>query len=323
MVGSNFNCTIDVTWSIKLVRRELDKASTVIMLNILRRRFLGGSSPKKSFKDTSRPWTHGIRSCEMLHKKRGAVSCHDLCGHMVEEYHRSMHNSNTKLRGSSRWTIPWWKISEWPEIRKILFHGNSQLVISNSNLTNNLLVPVRSPGNKANTAVGSDKLINPSKRRDLPSGGICSGKNWNIPGEWSNDQNLERCSWLLKIELLNASSFKLGMSSYQEGQLLCGHPRPNRRDSGELELELELALSKVLTNYPVRTASEGHAVQGHRPSTVDNFLFIVVVVCSLSLMSAILSWKLSISEKHRTVQLCTEAPKNDTLEHRWERPSAT
>ena len=46
---------------------------------------------------------------------------------------------------------------------KILFHGNSQLVISNSNLTNNLLVPVRSPGNKANTAVGSDKLIKASR----------------------------------------------------------------------------------------------------------------------------------------------------------------
>ena len=49
------------------------------------------------------------------------------------------------------------------EIKKILFHGNSQLVISNSNLTNNLLVPVRSPGNKANTAVGSDKLIKASR----------------------------------------------------------------------------------------------------------------------------------------------------------------
>ena len=46
---------------------------------------------------------------------------------------------------------------------KILFHGNSQLVISNSNLTNDLLVPVRSPGNKANTAVGSDKLFKASR----------------------------------------------------------------------------------------------------------------------------------------------------------------
>ena len=63
---------------------------------------------------------------------------------------------------------------------KILFHGNSQLVISNSNLTNNLLVPVRSPGNKANTAVGSDKLINPS---NLAQWDIDHGVNWNIPGE--------------------------------------------------------------------------------------------------------------------------------------------
>ena len=59
------------------------------------------------------------------------------------------------------------------------------------------------------------------------------------------------------------------MSSYQERQLLCGLTS-SRRDSG--------ALSKVLTNYPVRTASEGHAVQGHRPSTVDNFLIVEDVV---------------------------------------------
>ena len=49
------------------------------------------------------------------------------------------------------------------QVIQIPFHGNSQLVISNSNLTNNLLVPVRSPGNKANTAVGSDKLIKASR----------------------------------------------------------------------------------------------------------------------------------------------------------------
>ena len=47
----------------------------------------------------------------------------------------------------------------------------------------------------------------------------------------------------------------------------------------------------------------------------NSFVVVDEVECSLSLMSAILSWKLSISEKHRTVQLCTEAPKNDTLEH--------
>ena len=66
------------------------------------------------------------------------------------------------------------------KIQKILFHGNSQLVISNSNLTNNLLVPVRSPGNRANTAVGSDKLIKASR---LAQWGIDHGVNWNIPGE--------------------------------------------------------------------------------------------------------------------------------------------
>ena len=48
------------------------------------------------------------------------------------------------------------------QVIQIPFHGNSQLAISNSNLTNDLLVPVRSPGNRANTAVGSDKLFKAS-----------------------------------------------------------------------------------------------------------------------------------------------------------------
>ena len=97
------------------------------------------------------------------------------------------------------------------------------------------------------------------------------------------------------------------MSSYQERQLLCGLTS-SRRDSG--------ALSKVLTIDPVRTASEGHAVQAHRPMAVDNYPYDDVVdevACSLSLMSAILSWKLSISE-NIVLYNCALKHDNRTLE---------
>ena len=99
------------------------------------------------------------------------------------------------------------------------------------------------------------------------------------------------------------------MSSYQERQLLCGLTS-SRRDSG--------ALSKVLTNYPVRTASEGHAHRAHHhPMAVDNYPYDDVVdevACSLSLMSAILSWKLSISE-NIVLYNCALKHDNRTLEH--------
>ena len=97
------------------------------------------------------------------------------------------------------------------------------------------------------------------------------------------------------------------MSSYQERQLLCGLTS-SRRDSG--------ALSKVLTNYPVRTASEGHAVQGHRPSTVDNLGCFCCCCRVFSFSDVSDSFMETLDQrKHRTVQLCTEAPKNHTLEH--------
>ena len=58
------------------------------------------------------------------------------------------------------------------------------------------------------------------------------------------------------------------MSSYQEGQLLCGHPRPNRRDSG--------ALSKVLTSHFTRLCGPRH-----RPSTVEQLLLLLLMKLSV------------------------------------------
>ena len=82
------------------------------------------------------------------------------------------------------------------------------------------------------------------------------------------------------------------MSSYQERQLLCGLTS-SRQDPG--------ALSKVLTDYPVRAASEGRAVQGTPPYGGGQLLFLlrlveVLLIYLISLMSAILSWELSISD---------------------------
>ena len=134
------------------------------MLNILRRRFLGGCSPEKS------SMIHlGLVIIEFFHAK--------CCTKREGQFH-VMTFVDIWLKNiiaaciiqTQRYEVllvgPFHGEKYLMDDLKnpnILFHGNSQLVISNSNLTNDLLVPVRSPGNKANTAVGSDKLIKASR----------------------------------------------------------------------------------------------------------------------------------------------------------------
>ena len=129
----------------------------------------------------------------------------------------------------------------------------------------------------------------------------------------------------MKIELLNASSLTLGMSSYQERQLLCGLPRP----AGRLWRATTKGTAQSAPGVHNQPAKAGRMPQEHRPSTVDN---LCCCCCCFfhTLMSAILSWKLSISEnivlyncalKHpKTIHLSTPLCKGhncSTVQHNF------
>ena len=57
---------------------------------------LDRTPPYERLHSTSRPENHITLSCE-LRDKRGAVSCHDLHGRLVEEPHRSLGNVNSEI----------------------------------------------------------------------------------------------------------------------------------------------------------------------------------------------------------------------------------
>ena len=133
------------------------------MLNILRRRFLGGCSPEKS------SMIHlGLVIIEFFHakcctKREGQFHVMTFVDIWLKNIIAACIIQTRSYEVLLVGPFHGEKYLDDLKIQKILFHGNSQLQNSNPNLTNDLLVPVRSPGNRANTAVGSDKLIKASR----------------------------------------------------------------------------------------------------------------------------------------------------------------